>query len=162
MAVSEDECILRSFCERMDGSEFSDCVPGLHSNGLVFSFIAVAILVPELIYSFITSPSCLRPELMDWFAFRVSFKLSFNFIIETRMLSLRVLGGVFLFLFFSLLSRVLLITKMFPCVVTKIKRTWWQQQIPTKLSKPKTALKLLFFFFHSHKEVVTVSVLTQT
>lgn len=40
-------------------------VPGLHSNGLVFSFIAVAILVPELIYSFITSPSCLRPELMD-------------------------------------------------------------------------------------------------
>lgn len=52
MAVSEDECILRSFCERMDGSEFSDCVPGLHSNGLVFSFIAVAILVPELIYSF--------------------------------------------------------------------------------------------------------------
>lgn len=65
MAVSEDECILRSFCERMDGSKFSDCVPGLHSNGLVFSFIAVAILVPELIYSFITSPSCLRPELMD-------------------------------------------------------------------------------------------------
>lgn len=148
MAVSEDECILRSFCERMDGSEFSDCVPGLHSNGLVFSFIAVAILVPELIYSFITSPSCLRPELMDWFAFRVSFKLSFNFIIETRMLSLRVLGGGgFCFCFFSLLSRVLLITKMFPCVVTKIKRTWWQQQIPTKLSKPKTALKLLFFFF---------------